>query len=383
MTCSQRSCVPKARIPRMCVTLFASQPSVSIDTETTHRTAAPSWSFFPTVFMTSRRRSWSVTLSAARASPVRSMISRRKRSISSAAMARNLGSSASPDSSSSESISSVLGRASGLPVVSSKLRKSASRPCTSFSLSLLVLLIEAGHIVVDQLRDRGVLADDDEAGRDGDTALLPQLKGALIVSIESLERGLELVWKLERVKIATGAASLLGHVLADVLPEVAVDRHLVTGNVFGDRHARQLDDAAFDGIHQREVAHRPGKERAFGVAGATQKERRRREVEDALESERAIDRFESRHPQPRGLVVLLGFLALVSFQRFVIRVRRLLAVAVVRLVVNGQDQCFMPISSASRAGASGLRFRASAALGRRALEQRRGLLSTVPSGRGA
>jgi hypothetical protein len=69
----------------------------------------------PTVFMTSRSKSWSVMFSAWRGSPVRSTISRRKRSISSAAMPRKLSSRASPDSSCSLSISRVLGRPSGLP----------------------------------------------------------------------------------------------------------------------------------------------------------------------------------------------------------------------------------------------------------------------------
>src|SRR3972149_5807617 len=35
MTCSHRSLVPKARTPRTCVTVLASQPSVSMATETT------------------------------------------------------------------------------------------------------------------------------------------------------------------------------------------------------------------------------------------------------------------------------------------------------------------------------------------------------------
>ena len=34
----------------MCVTVFASQPSVSIDTDTTHRTFPPNWPPLPTVF---------------------------------------------------------------------------------------------------------------------------------------------------------------------------------------------------------------------------------------------------------------------------------------------------------------------------------------------
>ena len=41
-TCSQRSCVPKARTPRMWVTVLASQPSVSIETDTTHGSCSPS-----------------------------------------------------------------------------------------------------------------------------------------------------------------------------------------------------------------------------------------------------------------------------------------------------------------------------------------------------
>ena len=181
--------------------------------------------------------------------------------------------------------------------------------------AVLVLAVEAGDVVVDQLRDGGVLADDDEAGRDGDAALLPQLEGLLVVAVERLERGLQPRRQLQRIEVAAGAAPLLRHVLADVLPEVAVDRHLVAGDVLRDRHARQLDDAALDGVHQREVAHRPGEERAFGVAGAAQEERRGREVEDAREPERAVHGFETGDPQAGGLVVLLGFLPLVALQR--------------------------------------------------------------------
>ena len=57
MTCSQRSCVPNARTPRTWVTVRASQPPVSIETETTHRIDPPSVSGLPTVFITSRSRS--------------------------------------------------------------------------------------------------------------------------------------------------------------------------------------------------------------------------------------------------------------------------------------------------------------------------------------
>ncbi len=45
----------------MWVTVFASQPSVSIETETTQRICSPSLPFLPTVFIASRRRSASVS----------------------------------------------------------------------------------------------------------------------------------------------------------------------------------------------------------------------------------------------------------------------------------------------------------------------------------
>ena len=55
----------------MWVTVLASQPSVSIETETTQRMLSPRRPGLPTVFMTSRRRSWSLIFSPACASPVR------------------------------------------------------------------------------------------------------------------------------------------------------------------------------------------------------------------------------------------------------------------------------------------------------------------------
>ena len=127
--CSQRSCVPNARTPRTWVTVRASQPSLSIETDTTQRVRPPRRPSTPTVLTTSRSRSSSVSRSACRRSPVRATISRRKRSISSDAAVRNPRSSASPESSCSLSISSVRGRARGRPC-SSKLRKSGRRPCS-------------------------------------------------------------------------------------------------------------------------------------------------------------------------------------------------------------------------------------------------------------
>ena len=110
----------------------------------------------------------------------------------------------------------------------------------------------------------------------------------------------------------------LGMSLADVLPEVAEHRHLVAGDVVGHRHARQLDDAALDGVHEREVAHRPREQRALGVARAAQEEWRGRQVDDAGEAELAVDGFEAGNPEAGGLVVLLGLLLVVALQILVI-----------------------------------------------------------------
>ena len=46
------------------------------------------------------------------------------------------------------------------------------------------------------------------------------------------------------------------------------------------RDARQLDDAALDGVHQREVADGPGEQRSLAIAGAAQEERRGGQVVD-------------------------------------------------------------------------------------------------------
>ena len=122
-----------------------------------------------------------------------------------------------------------------------------------------------------------------------------------------------------------------------MLPEIAEHRHLAAGDVVRDRDARQFDDAALDGIHQREVAHRPREQRAFGVAGAAQEERRRGQIDDAADAELAVHGFEAGNPEAGRLVVLLGLLLLVALQVLVVRVVRLLAVAVMRLVVEDED----------------------------------------------
>jgi len=50
--------------------------------------------------------------------------------------------------------------------------------------AVLVLTVEAGDVLVDQLRGRRVVADDDEAGRHLDPRLLPEVEGLGVVSVE-------------------------------------------------------------------------------------------------------------------------------------------------------------------------------------------------------
>ena len=270
--CSQSSCVPKARTPRTCVTVRASQPSLSIETETTQRVCSPSRSSTPTVFTTSRRRSSSVSPSACRRSPVRWMISRRKRSISSAAAVRNWRSSASPESSCSLSISSVRRAGERLTV----LVEVAEQPHAALleaRRAVVVRTVEAGDVVVDQLRCGGVVADDDKAWGHADFRGLPFFEGLLVVAVEGVEGRQEL--RGQPQGICRGLApALLRHGLPDVLPEFPEHRHFALGDVVGHRYSRQLDDPAFDGIHQREVARSPGEQRSLLVPGTRQEEGR-------------------------------------------------------------------------------------------------------------
>ena len=122
-----------------------------------------------------------------------------------------------------------------------------------------------------------------------------------------------------------------------MLPEVAELRHVPAGDVVGNGHARQFDDAAFDGVHQREVAHRPREQRSFGVARAAQEERRRGEVHHAGDAELALDDFKSGDPEPRGLVVLLGFFLVIALQIADLVYFGLCAVTVMSLVIEHED----------------------------------------------
>src|ERR1700731_5429657 len=103
-----------------------------------------------------------------------------------------------------------------------------------------------------------------------------------------------------------------------MLPYLAKFRHVAAGDVVGDWHPRQFDDAAFDRLHQREVADRPREQRALGVTRAAQEERRRRQVVDGGEPELALDDLDARDPQPRRLVVLFRLLLVLALELFAV-----------------------------------------------------------------
>ncbi|MNK95194.1 hypothetical protein D3C87_1154200 [compost metagenome] len=132
--------------------------------------------------------------------------------------------------------------------------------------------LEPGDVIEHQFGSGGVVAHHDETRWHVDTGLLPGIKGFEVMPVQGFQRGLQFHRDGQRIELGVLAAPFLRHFLADVLPELAVDGHFRAGDVVGHRHAWQFDDAAFDGIHQRKIAHRPGKQCAFHVAGAGQEE---------------------------------------------------------------------------------------------------------------
>ena len=103
----------------------------------------------------------------------------------------------------------------------------------------------------------------------------------VVVAVERFQGGLQFGGNAQRIERLGFAPAFLGHLRPDVFPQIAEHRHLLAGDVVGHGHARQFDDAAFDGVHQREVAHRPGEQRALGIARAAQEKRCGRQVDDA------------------------------------------------------------------------------------------------------
>ncbi len=132
--------------------------------------------------------------------------------------------------------------------------------------AVVVLANKSRYEIVDQLGGRRVVADDDKARRNADAGLFPEGERLFVVAVQRVQGGLKLRGEAQRVEFFGLATSLPGHLGADVLPKVPEHRHIVAGNIIGDRDARQLDDAAFDGVHQRKIADGPAKESSLSVA---------------------------------------------------------------------------------------------------------------------
>ena len=85
-----------------------------------------------------------------------------------------------------------------------------------------VAALEAGDPLEHQLGDRGVLADHDEDRRHADPGALPALELARVMAVERGQRGPQHVGQVEGAELG-GARGGLRQVLADVLPQIAVD----------------------------------------------------------------------------------------------------------------------------------------------------------------
>ena len=203
------------------------------------------------------------------------------------------------------------------------------------------LLFPAGDEVEDQLGDIGVVADDDEhrrrdAAGAGLGVLLPQAVILLVVAVEAVQRPLQFDRELRFAADRVGLASLFGQVLADAQPEVAVGGLVAGHRVVGHRHAGHLDDAGLDGVDEREIRDHPGKERAFGIAGTAQEERRGRKIIDRLHADLGFHGLDAGNPDAGLFVALLGFDAFIAGERFILAVG-FAAVAVMGFVVEDDD----------------------------------------------
>ena len=208
----------------MWVTVLVSQPSVSIDTETTQRICSPSRPGRPTVFITSRSRSLSLVSPCAAAGAFAGgqlaleLLDLGAGGVAEALVERLAG----LDLAGVDQQRVRAGEAAAVLVVVAEQLEMAGVEGRALAF-LGVAALEAGDPLEDELGDRGVLADDDEDRRHADAGALPALELALVVAVERVQRGLQHVGQVERAELA-GAGRRLRQVLADVLPQVAIDR---------------------------------------------------------------------------------------------------------------------------------------------------------------
>ena len=128
-----------------------------------------------------------------------------------------------------------------------------------------VAALEAGNPLEYEFRDCGVLTHHDEHRRHPDPGALPALELAFIVAVERVQRGLQCVGQVKWAELR-GARRGLRQVLADMLPQIAVDDRFDLHEIVTHWHARQLDDATLNRVHQAEIGHDPREEIAFGIA---------------------------------------------------------------------------------------------------------------------
>ena len=203
--------------------------------------------------------------------------------------------------------------------------------------SIFEFALETGNVVVDEFRCGGVVADDDEAWRRFDVFFFPKIESLFVVAIQGTKRGNQLRRQFVRVEFSAGAPALLWHFFANVLPEIAEHRHFRLGHIVGDRHPRQLDDAALDGVHQREIAHGPGEQGALAIARAAEEEGRGGEIDHPGKFQPPLGRLQAGNPQSGGFLVVFGFLSGLAGSFFLFRLAGLFAVAMVGFVVDRED----------------------------------------------
>ena len=129
----------------------------------------------------------------------------------------------------------------------------------------VALANEPGDKIVDQLRGRRVVANDDKDRWHIDAGLLPLFRGLRVMAIQRFERGLQFDRQAQWIESPGFATAFFGHARANVFPEVSELRHFSAGYIVGNWHPRQFHDSTFNGVHEREVAHRPREQGSFGV----------------------------------------------------------------------------------------------------------------------
>ena len=202
--------------------------------------------------------------------------------------------------------------------------------------AIFICFLKPRDKVIHQFRDGGILTDDNETGRRLNVRGLPPLKRFLVMPVQRFKGGLQFDGQAERVEVFVFAATFFRHLAADVFPNVAKLGHLTAGDIVGDRHARQFHDATFNRVHQRKIAHRPGKNCPFGIARALEKKRRRGKVNDLLQTNLVIHHFQTANPQARGFIIGFRFGAVIARQILFFWFRSF-TIAVMPFVVDSHD----------------------------------------------